>query len=166
MPRSQAAAVELSQTIAAVTDLEASLGHVPSALEYARAGHSVRAARDLTKRYQWDDVIAYLSLASARDRPLPAVVLSPRDAEIAALYRSGVLEGEIGARYSIPHQRVVPLLRNQLGPLRWERLRAAHEAARERIRARVIAEVRAFERDGEVRVPGLARCIVGTKPAA
>jgi SAM-dependent methyltransferase len=36
--------------------------------------------------------------------------------------------------------------------------------ARERIRAQVIAELTAFERDGLVRVPGLARCIVGTKP--
>jgi SAM-dependent methyltransferase len=36
------------------------------------------------------------------------------------------------------------------------------EAARERIRSRAIEAVRAFERDGEVRVPGLARCVVGT----
>jgi SAM-dependent methyltransferase len=36
--------------------------------------------------------------------------------------------------------------------------------ARERIRAAAIAAVRPFERDGTVRVPGLARCIVGTKP--
>jgi SAM-dependent methyltransferase len=43
-------------------------------------------------------------------------------------------------------------------------LQQVDEAARERIRARAIAEVRAFERDGDVRVPGLARCIAGTKP--
>ena len=36
--------------------------------------------------------------------------------------------------------------------------------AQERIRAHAIANVSAFERSGEVRVPGLARCIVGTKP--
>jgi len=36
--------------------------------------------------------------------------------------------------------------------------------ARERIRANAIASVGAFEKDGRVRVPGLARCIVGTKP--
>jgi SAM-dependent methyltransferase len=36
-------------------------------------------------------------------------------------------------------------------------------AARERIRAKAIERVSAFERDGRVRVPGLARCIVGTK---
>jgi SAM-dependent methyltransferase len=37
------------------------------------------------------------------------------------------------------------------------------EAARERIAARAVEQVRAFEQDGEVRGPGLARCIVGTK---
>jgi SAM-dependent methyltransferase len=35
--------------------------------------------------------------------------------------------------------------------------------ARERIRAKAMAAVGAFEKDGKVRVPGLARCIVGTK---
>ena len=35
--------------------------------------------------------------------------------------------------------------------------------AQERIRENVIAKVQAFERDGKVRVPGAARCIVGTK---
>jgi ubiquinone/menaquinone biosynthesis C-methylase UbiE len=38
--------------------------------------------------------------------------------------------------------------------------------ARARIRATAIANVGAFEHDGEVRVPGLARCILGTKPPA
>jgi SAM-dependent methyltransferase len=38
--------------------------------------------------------------------------------------------------------------------------------ARERIRAHAIGAVSAFETDGEVRVPGVARCIVGTKPDA
>jgi SAM-dependent methyltransferase len=38
--------------------------------------------------------------------------------------------------------------------------------ARERIRASAMAKVSAFERDGRIRVPGLARCIVGTKPEA
>jgi SAM-dependent methyltransferase len=43
-------------------------------------------------------------------------------------------------------------------------LRQVDAPARERIADAVIAEVRAYERDGDVRVPGLARCIVGTKP--
>ena len=35
--------------------------------------------------------------------------------------------------------------------------------ARERIRAHAIAKVSAFEKDGTIRVPGMARCIAGTK---
>ena len=42
-------------------------------------------------------------------------------------------------------------------------LRQVDEPARERIRAAAVAKVRAFERDGRVRVPGVARCIVGTR---
>jgi SAM-dependent methyltransferase len=37
------------------------------------------------------------------------------------------------------------------------------EPALERIRANAIGQVSAFEKDGKVRVPGVARCIVGTK---
>jgi len=42
-------------------------------------------------------------------------------------------------------------------------LQRVDEPARARIRETAIANVRAFERDGAVRVPGVARCIVGTK---
>ena len=45
-------------------------------------------------------------------------------------------------------------------------LQRVDEPARERIRAHAIAKVSAFEKDGRVRVPGVARCIVGTKPDA
>jgi SAM-dependent methyltransferase len=41
-------------------------------------------------------------------------------------------------------------------------LQQVDEPARERIRATVMANVRAYEEDGKVRVPGVARCIVGT----
>jgi ubiquinone/menaquinone biosynthesis C-methylase UbiE len=43
-------------------------------------------------------------------------------------------------------------------------LQQVDEPARARIRLNAIAKVSAFEKDGEVRVPGVARCIVGTKP--
>ena len=42
-------------------------------------------------------------------------------------------------------------------------LQQVDEPTRERIRARAIENVRAFEQDGTVRVPGAARCILGTK---
>jgi len=45
-------------------------------------------------------------------------------------------------------------------------LQQADEPARERIRANAVAKVSEFEKDGHVRVPGLARCIVGTKQEA
>ena len=45
-------------------------------------------------------------------------------------------------------------------------LQQVDQPARERIRANAMANVREFEKDGQVRVPGLARCIVGTKPDA
>ncbi|MEY2398004.1 MAG: hypothetical protein QOJ00_1178 [Actinomycetota bacterium] len=43
-------------------------------------------------------------------------------------------------------------------------LKQADEPTRQRMRAKAVAAVRAFKHDGQVRVPGLARCIVGTKP--
>ncbi|HKH88608.1 MAG TPA: hypothetical protein VKA05_07275, partial [Acidimicrobiales bacterium] len=45
-------------------------------------------------------------------------------------------------------------------------LQQVDEPTRERIRADAIAKVSAFEKDGKVRVPGVARCIVGTKQDA
>jgi SAM-dependent methyltransferase len=43
-------------------------------------------------------------------------------------------------------------------------LQHVDQPARERVRAHAIAQVSAFEQAGAVRVPGVARCIVGTKP--
>ena len=45
-------------------------------------------------------------------------------------------------------------------------LQQVDQRARERIRAIAIANVSAFAKNGEVRVPGVARCIVGTKSAS
>jgi hypothetical protein len=42
-------------------------------------------------------------------------------------------------------------------------LQQVDEPARERIARDVVANVSAYERDGAVRVPGIARCTVGTK---
>ncbi|HEX4775820.1 MAG TPA: class I SAM-dependent methyltransferase [Acidimicrobiia bacterium] len=42
-------------------------------------------------------------------------------------------------------------------------LRQVDEPARERIANAVVAAAGAYEEDGEIRVPGVARCIVGTK---
>jgi hypothetical protein len=42
-------------------------------------------------------------------------------------------------------------------------LQQVDEPARERIAKAVIAKVSSHEEDGKVRIPGVARCIVGTK---
>ena len=42
-------------------------------------------------------------------------------------------------------------------------LQQADEPGRERIAKAVIAKISPYEVDGKVRIPGLARCIVGTK---
>ena len=42
-------------------------------------------------------------------------------------------------------------------------LQKVDESARERIRAQAMAKVSAFEEGGKIRVPGLARCVVGSK---
>ncbi|HVT68770.1 MAG TPA: hypothetical protein VHF26_13545, partial [Trebonia sp.] len=44
-------------------------------------------------------------------------------------------------------------------------LRRVDGRARDRIRVRAVAEASAYGRDGKVRVPGVARCILGTKDA-
>ena len=41
-------------------------------------------------------------------------------------------------------------------------LQQVHEPARERIARAVIAEAGSYDTDGAVRIPGVARCIVGT----
>jgi SAM-dependent methyltransferase len=45
-------------------------------------------------------------------------------------------------------------------------LQQVDDAARERVRARAIAGVSAYKRDGATHVPGLARCVVGSRPAS
>ncbi|MGB8650247.1 MAG: class I SAM-dependent methyltransferase [Mycobacteriales bacterium] len=42
-------------------------------------------------------------------------------------------------------------------------LQRVDEPARERIAKAVVAEVSTYEKDGKVRIPGVARCVVGTK---
>jgi hypothetical protein len=42
-------------------------------------------------------------------------------------------------------------------------LQQVDEPARERIANTVIAKISSYEQDGKVRIPGVARCIVGTK---
>ena len=110
------------------------------------------------------------------------VALPPPDPDGPNMYRCAG-PGQVGALYEgaglgdvvewdVDVELVTRVARAVLGDDQRARLdrrrgppaRSTHPA-RERIRAAAIAKVSAFEKDGEVRVPGVARCIVGTNPA-
>ena len=54
-------------------------------------------------------------------------------------------------------------MRHGTGRCPGKALQQIGEPARERIAKVVIARVSTYEEDGKVRIPGVARCIVGTK---
>ena len=107
------------------------------------------------------------------------VVVAPPDPEGPSMYRCAA-PGYVSALYEraglgdIAEWDVDVELVARSAELYWEvmsehvslvaaALQQVDEPAQARIRANVIAKVRAFEKEGEVRVPGVARCIVGTK---
>jgi SAM-dependent methyltransferase len=107
------------------------------------------------------------------------VALTPSDPDAPTMYRCaapgcvGALYADAGLRDIVEWDVAVELVTRSPEQY-WEMisehvslavaaLRRADEPARERIRAGAVARVSAFEEDGRIRVPGLARCIVGTK---
>lgn len=107
------------------------------------------------------------------------VVLAPPDPDGPNMYRFAA-PGSVSALYEaaglrdIAEWEVEVELVTQSPGQYWEvvsdhvssavvALEHVDEPTRERIGATAIANVREFERDGQVRVPGVARCIVGTK---
>ena len=110
------------------------------------------------------------------------VVLAPPDPDgpnmfrcaapgyVSALYeRAGlrdVIEWDVGVELVASSPEQYWELISEHVSLAAAALRQVDEPARERMRADAIANVRVFEQDGRVRVPGLARCIAGTKPDA
>ena len=118
--------------------------------------------------------------AIAMDAIATEVVPAPPDPDRPNMFRCAA-PGYVSARYEAAGLRDVAEwdvgveLVTQSPAQYWEMI-SAHvslavaalqqldEPARERVRAIAMAQVRAFEQDGQVRVPGVARCIVGTKP--
>jgi SAM-dependent methyltransferase len=107
------------------------------------------------------------------------VELPPPDPDGPSMYRCAA-PGSVSARYEDAGLRDVAewdvdvVLETRSPEEYWEvmsdhvslvaaALQQVDEAAREHIRAEAIAKVREYEEDGAVRVPGAARCIVGTK---
>jgi SAM-dependent methyltransferase len=109
------------------------------------------------------------------------VALAPPDPDAPNMFRCGA-PGSVGARYAaaglteVAEWDIKVELVTQSAQEYWEMisehvslavaaLQRVDAPARERIRDRAVAAVRPYEQDGAVRVPGAARCIVGTKPA-
>jgi SAM-dependent methyltransferase len=107
------------------------------------------------------------------------VVLAPPDPDGPSMFRFAA-PGSVGALYEAAGLRDVAEwnvdveLVTQSPAQYWElisehvslaaaALQQVGEPARERIARAVMAEVSAYERDGQVRIPGVARCIAGTK---
>jgi SAM-dependent methyltransferase len=110
------------------------------------------------------------------------VVVAPPDPDAPNMFRCGA-PGYVGALYEsaglgdVVEWEVDVELVTQSPEQYWDMmsehvslavaaLQQVDQAARGRIRAHAIAKVSAFEKDGAVRVPGVARCIVGTKRVA
>jgi SAM-dependent methyltransferase len=89
---------------------------------------------------------------------------------ITALYESAglrdVVEWDVGVELVTQSPEQYWEMMSEHVSLAVAALQQVDEPARERIRATAIADVSAFEKDGKIRVPGVARCIVGTKQAA
>lgn len=105
--------------------------------------------------------------------------LPPSDPDGPSMYRCAA-PGYVSALYDaaglhdVADWEVDVVLRTESAEQYWEvvsehvssavvALERVDEPARERIKATVIAHARAYEKDGAVQVPGVARCIVGTK---
>ena len=89
---------------------------------------------------------------------------------VSALYEGAglrdVFEWDVGVELVTPSPEQYWEMISEHVSLAAAALQHVDEPARQRIRALAIAKVSAFENDGKVRVPGVARCIVGTKPVA
>jgi ubiquinone/menaquinone biosynthesis C-methylase UbiE len=125
-------------------------------------------------RNPWTSI---LMQAIATELPLP-----PTDPDGPSMYRcaapravSGIYEaaglGDVD-EWDVPVDLVTAsaeehwLVMSEHVSLALTALQQVDDATRDRIRARVLADVADYvDGDGTTRVPGLARCIVGTKPA-
>jgi SAM-dependent methyltransferase len=89
---------------------------------------------------------------------------------VSALYEGAglrdVVEWDVGVELVTPSPEQYWEMISEHVSLAAAALQHVDEPAQQRIRAYAIANVSAFENDGKVRVPGVARCILGTKPEA
>jgi ubiquinone/menaquinone biosynthesis C-methylase UbiE len=108
------------------------------------------------------------------------VAMAPPDTDGPSMYRCAatghvrklyeraglddIAEWEVGVALVTPSAELYWEVMSEHVSLVAAALQQIDEPTRAQIRANAIAKVKAFEKDGEVRVRGLARCTVGTKP--
>jgi SAM-dependent methyltransferase len=113
--------------------------------------------------------IATETAAAPPDREGPNMFRCAAPGHVSALYTAAgfldVAEWDLGVELVTQSPEEYWDMMSEHVSLAVAALQQVDELARQRIRGIAIDAVRAFETHGEVRVPGLARCIVGTKPA-
>jgi SAM-dependent methyltransferase len=111
--------------------------------------------------------IAAESVVAPPDPDGPNMFRCAAPGDVSALYEGAglrdVAEWEVGVELVTQSPAQYWEMISEHVSLAVAALQQVDEPARERIQASVIAKVSTYEEGGKVRVPGVARCIVGTK---
>jgi SAM-dependent methyltransferase len=101
------------------------------------------------------------------DPDAPSMFRFAAPGRISAVYEAAglhdVVEWDVGVELETSSPAEYWQMMSEHVSLAVAALRQVDDEARERIRSTVLAEASAYEQDGAVRLPGLARCIAGTK---
>ena len=114
--------------------------------------------------------IATEVMVAPPDRDGPNMFRFAAPGDVSALYEGAglrdIVEWDVGVELGTRSPEQYWEMISEHVSLAVAALQQVDEPARERIRAHAIAKVSTFEKDGTVRVPGVARCIVGRKQDA
>ena len=111
--------------------------------------------------------IATEAVVASPDRDGPNMFRCAAPGYVSALYESAglrdIAEWDVNVELVTESPEQYWEMISEHASLAVAALQPVDEPARERIRANAIAKVSAAEKDGKIRIPGVARCIVGTK---
>ncbi len=113
------------------------------------------------------DAIATEAVLPPRDRDMPNMFRCAAPGYVSALYEGAglreIAEWDVKVELVTRSPEQYWQMISEHVSLVVAALQQVDGPARARVREHVVAHVSAFEKDGTVRVPGVARCIVGTK---